>query len=48
MDKEALLEALIKWLWESGIDPTASRIEGESVIGIETDAGEFFIDVQDA
>lgn len=48
MDREELTAALLKWLQESGIDPTASRIEGEYAVGIETDAGEYFIEVQDA
>lgn len=48
MNKDELLEAVLKFMRESGIDPTASRIDGQYVIGIETEAGEYFIEIQDA
>lgn len=49
MTKDEVVEALLKVIQMSGLDPTASKIDGEPAVGIELEDGsEFFIVVQDA
>lgn len=49
MTKEEFALQLLEAVKASGLDPTASKIDGAPVIGVELEDGtEFFIAVQDA
>ena len=49
MSKDELVEKLLHLVQSSGLDPTASKIENEPVIGVcLEDGSEFFIQVEDA